>query len=175
MAILVEDLDLGGGYQLHVLAELALAVLEQVEGVDQDTKGSRIGFGFDARMVEYPEQVIEPDERDNRTDEVRPEGPGLPEAEAKPVVKFLFLLAGSQAGEAVRTGMVQGFPSVVALVEYVKLIRGALVCGIVRGDLHKALSLNGLRELCKYLILNRLRPHNKTEEEKNQEKKKKNL
>jgi len=44
----------------------------------------------------------------------------------------------------------------------------------VRGDLHKVLSFNGLRVLCKYLVLNRLRPHNKTEEEKNQEKKKKN-
>ncbi len=45
---------------------------------------------------------------------------------------------------------------------------------VVRQYFHKALSLKGLWELCKYLILNRLRPHNKTEEEKNQEKKKKN-
>ena len=70
--------------------------------------------------------------------------------------------------------MRQGLAGVVALVEDVKLVRGALMGRVVRQDFHKALSLKGLRELCKYLILNRLRPHNKTEEEKNQEKKKKN-
>jgi len=45
----------------------------------------------------------------------------------------------------------------------------------VRQDFHKALSLKGLRELCKYLILNRLRPHNKTEEEKTRKKRKRTL
>jgi len=70
--------------------------------------------------------------------------------------------------------MRQGLAGIVALVEDVKLVRGALMGRFVRQDFHKALSLKGLRELCKYLILNRLRPHNKTEEEKNQEKKKKN-
>jgi len=131
VAILVEDLDLGRGYQFHALTEQALTILEQVESVVQDTESSGIGFGPDAGVVEHPEQIIQPDERDDGPDEVRPEGPGLPEAEAEPVVKFLFLLAGSQAGEAVRTGMVQGFPSVVALVEYVELKKGARVCRIV--------------------------------------------
>ena len=98
----------------------------------------------------------------------------MPKAEAEPVVEFLLLLAGSQASEAVWAWMRQGLAGVVALVEDVELVSGALMGRVVRQDFHKALSLKGLRELCKYLILNRLRPHNKTEEEKNQEKKKKN-
>ena len=69
--------------------------------------------------------------------------------------------------------MRQGLAGVVALVEDVELVSGALMGRVVRQDFHKALSLKGLRELCKYLILNRLRPHNKTEEEKKPGKKEK--
>jgi len=111
---------------------------------------------------------------DDGPDEIRPEGLALPKAKAEPIVKLFLLQAGSLAGETVRAGMVQRLTGVVSFVEDVKLELAAGSCRVVRGDLHKVLSFNGLQGLCMCLVLNRLRPHNKTEEEKNQEKKKKN-
>ena len=61
-------------------------------------------------------------------------GPGLPEAEADPVEMISFCLIIGIEGEAIWTGMLQGFAAVHSFVQDEKGEWASLLIGAVSGD-----------------------------------------
>ena len=64
------------------------------------------------------------------TDQMRTEGPGLPESETDTVEMVLFSLIGCIEGETIGAGMLQGFAAVHAFTEDEK---GERAAGLARG------------------------------------------
>ena len=65
---------------------------------------------------------------------MRMEGPGLPEAEADPVIMIFFDLIGGVKGETIGAGMLQGFAAVHSFAEDEECERASLLIGAVSGD-----------------------------------------
>ena len=84
------------------------------------------------------------DKRNYGSDQVRAEGPGLPEAEAEPEIVVLFFLACGVEGETIGAGLLQGLAAVHAFAEDEKGERAAGLAGGVGGDfLHDNRILGG--------------------------------